>query len=202
MLELKKNSRTENTVTLQELLQQPELEGKLLNEAQTYGFVTAMAAAPNVLNPTEWIPYLWGGEEVAPFIDGTQFEEYADLVIEIWNSARPALLDGTWQWPDGCSLDDEEIVSDKTKAFTEGALQGWQLARDDWETLMPEASEDNALLGGVLLSLSMLYDPETSLIALKEHGVEGLEQFEEIFNAIPVMLCGLTQRGAILAEEQ
>ncbi|NVJ67838.1 MAG: YecA family protein, partial [Gammaproteobacteria bacterium] len=26
--------------------------------------------------------------------------------------------------------------------------------------------------------------------------------FEEIFNAIPVMLCGLTQRGVALAEEQ
>lgn len=189
-------------MNLQQLLEQPELEGKLLNEAQTYGFVTAMAAAPNVLDPTEWIPFLWGGEEVAPFTDGAQLEEYADIIIAIWNDARPALLEGTWQWPEGCTLDEEEIVSEKTKQFTEGALQGWQLARDDWETLMPEESEDNALLGGVLLSLSMLFDPETSLATLKEHGVDGLDQFEEIFNAIPTMLCGLTQRGAMLAEEQ
>lgn len=189
-------------MNLQQLLQQPELEDKLLGEAQTYGFVTAMAATPNVLNPTDWLPFLWGGDEVAPFHDAIQLEEYADIIIDIWNKARPALLEGTWQWPEGCTLDDEEIVSQATKEFTEGALQGWQLARDDWETLMPEESEDNALLGGVLLSLSMLFDPETSLITLKEHGVEGLEQFEEIFTAIPTMLCGLTQRGVMLAEQQ
>jgi len=161
-----------------------------------------MAAAPNVLDPTEWIPYLWGGEEVAPFTDGVQFEQYADLVIELWNTTRPALLDGTWKWPENYTLDEKEMVSDQTRAFTEGALQGWQLARDDWETLMPENSQDNALLGGVLLSLSLLYDPETAIETLKEHKVEGLEQFEEIYNAIPMMLCGLTQRGAELSELQ
>ncbi|WED22778.1 UPF0149 family protein [Vibrio sp. JC009] len=187
-------------MTLQELLQLPELEGKLLNEAQTIGFVTAMAAAPNVLNPSEWMPFLWGGDEVAPFADGEQLETFADLVIQIWNNTRPALLEGTWQWPEGCVLDDEDIVSEKARDFLEGVLQGYQLARDDWETLMPEESEENALLGGVLLSLSMLYDPQTALETLKEQGFEGLEQFEEIYNAIPVMLCGLTQRGVALAE--
>jgi uncharacterized protein len=48
----------------------------------------------------------------------------------------------------------------------------------------------------------MLYDPETSIATLAEQGIEGLEQFEEIFNAVPVMLCGLTQRGIALAEAQ
>ena len=65
---------------------------------------------------------------------------------------------------------------------------------------MPEDSQDNALLGGVLLSLTMLYDPETSIATLAEQGIEGLEQFEEIFNAMPTMLCGLTMRGMQLVE--
>lgn len=94
------------------------------------------------------------------------------------------------------------MVNTAARDFCEGLLQGWQIARDDWETLMPEESEDNALVGGVLLSLSMLYDPETSIATLAEQGIEGLEQFEEIFNAVPVMLCGLTQRGIALAEAQ
>ncbi|WP_159307274.1 UPF0149 family protein, partial [Klebsiella pneumoniae] len=48
--------------TLQEILQQPELENKLLNQAKTVGFVTAMPCCPNVLPPEEWLPFLWGGE--------------------------------------------------------------------------------------------------------------------------------------------
>ncbi len=103
---------------------------------------------------------------------------------------------------EGCELDDQDIVSANTRDFCEGVLQGWQLSRDDWETLMPDDSEDSALLGGVLLSLTMLYDPETTITTLAEQGMEGLEQFEEIFNAMPMMLCGLTQRGVMLAEQE
>ncbi|NVD06334.1 UPF0149 family protein [Vibrio sp. JPW-9-11-11] len=188
-------------MTLQQLLALPELEQKLINEAKTQGFVTAMAAAPNVLPPHEWLPFLWGGEEVAPFSDGEQLETYIEHIVALWNDYRPALLENRWQWPENCRLDEEEIVTQETRDFCEGVLQGWQLARDDWETIMPEDSEDNALLGGVLLSLSMLYDPETSIATLAEQGVEGLEQFEEIFNAMPTMLCGLTMRGSMLAEQ-
>ncbi|KGY12814.1 hypothetical protein NM22_08865 [Vibrio tubiashii] len=188
-------------MTLKELLALPELQDKLISEAKTHGFVTAMAAAPHQLTPHEWLPFLWGGEEVAPFSDGEQLEIYIEHIIAIWNESRPALLENRWQWPEGCAIDEEEIVTEQTRDFCEGVLQGWQLARDDWETIMPEESEDNALLGGVLLSVSMLYDPETSIATLAEQGIEGLEQFEEIFNAMPTMLCGLTMRGATLIDQ-
>lgn len=188
--------------TLQEILQQPELEDKLLNHAKTVGFVTSMACCPNVLPPEEWLPFLWGGEETAPFTDARQLEHYFQEIINLWNETRPQLLEGQWQWPAGYVLDDEEIVNQEVCDFCEGMLQGWQLARDDWEVLMPEQSSDNTLLGGVLLSLSMLYDPETSIVTLYEQGFTGLEQFTEIYHAIPVMLCGITQRGVNLAEAQ
>ncbi|MYM58170.1 UPF0149 family protein [Vibrio sp. OCN044] len=188
-------------MTLNEILAQPELKDRLINEPKTQGFVTAMAAAPNLLPPQEWIPFLWGGEEVSPFGDGEQLESYIELVIAMWNEYRPDLLEDQWVWPEECKLDDADIVNQEARDFCEGLLQGWQLTKDDWEAIMPENSEDNALLGGVLLSISMLYDPETCLATLSEQGIEGLEQFEEIFNAIPPMLCGLTARGALLVDQ-
>lgn len=188
-------------MTLNDILSLPELEGRLLGEAKTRGFVTAMASAPNILPPEEWLPFLWGGEEVAPFKDAELMESYFQTIIDIWNLYRAALLEGSWAWPEGCELDEAEIVNQAARDLCEGVLQGWQLTRDDWEVLMPQESQDNALLGGVLLSLSMLFDPETSLATLSEQGLEGLDQFEEIYHAIPVMLCGLTQRGVALAEQ-
>ncbi|WP_350940295.1 UPF0149 family protein [Vibrio metschnikovii] len=187
-------------MTLNDILSAADLEDKLLNEAKTQGFITAMALAPNVLPPSEWLPFLWGGDDTAPFSDAKQMESYFGLIIRLWNEYRPALLDGSWSWPKGCELDEEDIVTQNTRDFCEGVLQGWQLTRDDWEVLMPENSQENALMGGVLLSLSMLYDPETSLATLAEQGMNDLNQFTEIYNAIPVMLCGLTQRAADLAE--
>ncbi|GAD89278.1 hypothetical protein VHA01S_018_00660 [Vibrio halioticoli NBRC 102217] len=191
-----------NILDLAQIIAQPELEDRLLPYHQTLGFITAVAAAPHVLDPSQWVAYLWGGEETAPFSDGEQLEAYLEAVVGSWNATRPALFDDSWQWPIECGLNDQEIVTEATKEFCEGLLQGWQLAQDDWQTLMPENSQDNALLGGVLLSISMLYDPETSLATLSEEGMNGLDQFVEIFNAVPMMLCGLTQRGAVLASEQ
>ena len=186
---------------LQDILSLPELEGQLLSLEKTQGFITAMAAAPNILMPQEWLPFLWGGEE-SPFTDSEQLEQYIDEIVQMWNRTRPTLLEASWQWPEGCALDEQDIVTSQTRDFCEGILQGWQFTRDDWETLMSEDKEENALLGGVLLSITMLYDPETTIETLTEQGMEGLEQFEEIFNAMPMMLCGLTQRGIILAEKQ
>ncbi len=48
----------------------------------------------------------------------------------------------------------------------------------------------------------MLFDPETALSALEEQGIEGLGEFTEIYNAVPMMLSGLTMRGYELAEAE
>ncbi|MEJ2762572.1 UPF0149 family protein [Photobacterium sp. MCCC 1A19761] len=187
---------------LSELLQDRQLAEQLLSESQTRGFITAMAAAPHLINPSEWLAFMWGGEETSPFASHEELETYANAIVEIWNQTREALLTGTWQWPADCALDDKELVSEATREFSEGMLQGWQLARDDWETLMPEDSEDNALLGGVLLCFSLLYDPENAMEALAQEGADNLAQFEEIFHSVPTMVCGLTLRAQALVEAQ
>ncbi len=187
-------------MTLKEFLQQPELRNKLVCEAETTGFVTAMAAAPHLINPSEWLPCLWGDHEEAPFEDGAQFEQYAHLIVGLWNQTRERLLNGSWCWPEGYALDEKDIITDDVRGFAAGMLDGWHMTKDDWETIMPSDSEDNALIGGFILSLSMLYDPETSVETLSQEGVEGLDQFEEIYNAVPIMVCGLAQRATILIE--
>lgn len=77
-------------MTLHDILTLPELEDRLLNEAKTRGFVTAMASAPNILPPEEWQPFLWGGDEVAPFTDAEVMESYFQHIIDMWNVYRPA----------------------------------------------------------------------------------------------------------------
>ncbi|MGF1724077.1 UPF0149 family protein [Photobacterium nomapromontoriensis] len=188
--------------SLRTLLSNPQLAEQLLSEAQTRGFVTAMAAAPYLIDPIEWLAFLWGGEETSPFASQEELEAYANEIVNLWNESREQLLAGTWQWPEECALDDKELVTTATREFAEGLLQGWQLARDDWETIMPEESENNALLGGVLLCFSLLFDPESAIETLTQEGANGLAQFEEIFASVPMMLCGLTMRAHELADAE
>lgn len=190
------------SISLSQFISENELDACLLPAMQTEGFVTAMAAAPHIIDPSEWLAFMWGGEEEAPFTSHEQLEQYANLIVEMWNDKRGALLSNEWQWPEACSLSDAEIVNEATREYCEGMLQGWTLTRDDWETLMPEDSQENALLGGVLLSISLLFDPESSLAVMQAQGAADLAQFEEIYNGMPVMLCGLTMRACQMVEAQ
>ncbi len=187
-------------LTLTEIIASVEQPEQLLNEHQMTGFIVALAATPYLISPEEWLPYLWGGSDVAPFAEPSHLEIYCQHVVQQWNSAREQLLSGSWQWPTSCQLDDEEIVNQATRDFCEGMLQGWQLTKDDWEALMPPETENGALLGGVLLSMTILYDPETSLVTLNEAGADAIAQFEEIYQAMPMMLSGLSQRALAIAE--
>lgn len=187
------------TTPLVQFIKDNHLDAHLLSALQTEGFVTSMAAAPHVIDPSEWLSFMWGGASSAPFKTPEELEQYAEIIVNLWNLKREALLTNAWQWPKECALSGE-TVNLETREFCEGLLQGWTLSREDWETLMPENSQDNALLGGVLLSISMLFDPEAALPMMQAQGAEELAQFAEIFDAMPVMLCGLTLRGAQLAE--
>ncbi len=80
-------------MTLSEFLIQHADSAQLLNEMQTRGVVTAMAAAPHVISPSEWLPVMWGGDEQAPFESHEQFEQYANLIVDIWNAQRQQLLE-------------------------------------------------------------------------------------------------------------
>lgn len=191
-------------MNLQTFIAQKNLEEYLLTPAQTKGFVCGMAAAPYIIDPSQWLAFLWGDVEESPFESAEDLETYANLIVEEWNLSRQSLLNNTWQWPQEASLDEAEIVNEFAREYCEGLLQAIQITHDDWENLMPEDSEDNALLGGVMLTISMLYDPDTSLAILQEQDadIDALAQFEEIYNAIPNMLCGLCMRGQMLANEE
>ncbi|MHA2937980.1 UPF0149 family protein [Vibrio sp. RC27] len=189
-------------MNLTELFAQLEPTEQLMNESSTRGFITAITCAPMLLPAEEWLPFLWGGTESAPFSDGAQFEQYCQTIVELWNNTREQLLEQTWQWPNNCLLDEEQLVNQATQDFCEGFLQGWQLTQDDWQNLVEEESEDNALIGGILLTISMLYDPETAIATLEQSDAAELSQFEEIYNAIPRMVCGLTLKGLELEQAQ
>ncbi len=113
--------------SLTDFIAENGLESQLMSPMQIEGFVTALAAAPHVIDPAEWLAYLWGGEETAPFSTHEQLEQFARLVVERWNASRKALFEGNWQWPSLCQLDEAELVSEGTREFADGLLQAGAL---------------------------------------------------------------------------
>lgn len=182
-------------MSLSQFLHDNKLTSALLPEMQTRGFLTALAAAPYPIDPKEWISLLWGGAEQAPFTSHAQFEQYAQIIVEIWNQEGEDLLTHCWKWPDECTLSDDSIVNEQTREYCEGMLQGYAWTKDDWHSLIKPDSTESELLDGVLLSISLLFDPDAALLAIEEqNGAIELEQFKEIYDNMPIMLSGLTQR--------
>ncbi len=186
---------------LSNFIEQHALTDHLLPAPQIEGFITAMAAAPYPLNPTEWLSFFWHNQEKAPFSSNMQLEEFAQVVANVWNHQRQALLDNTWRWPESCpapekseDLADQNTLNQATRQYCEGLLQGWGVVLEDWHTLMPEDSSEGALLSGVLMAIGILFDPATAIAAVEQQGSAetDLAQFQEIYHSIPTMLCGLT----------
>ncbi len=190
------------TQALSQFIQEKGLSDFLLSPPTTEGFIAAMAVAPHLIDPAEWIASMWGNQDGAPFSNHDDLENYSQLIIDSWNEQRGNLLTNNWAWSDAYALCDKEIVNQSVREFCEGFLQGWGVIRDDWDNLISEDTQDSALMGGVLLSISLLFDPEAGLTMMKEQNTTDLAQFDEIFKSIPIMLCGLTVLGQQLASQK
>lgn len=186
-------------ILLAHFIEENALTRFLVPAMQTYGIITAMAAAPFQQNPSDWLPLLWGGEN-APFENTDQLEEYAGIIVTMWNTQRQALLRNQWQWPSDCALCPTTIVNQAARDFCDGLLQGWSISQDDWQLIMPKEEPSSHLLDGVLLSISILAEPEEALVNMQDQGVTELANFVEIYEAMPMMLAGISMRAAELSE--
>ncbi|CAH0533009.1 hypothetical protein VST7929_00860 [Vibrio stylophorae] len=187
--------------TLSDFVQQPELQQQLLSESQIHGVITALACAPHPIDPQEWFSLLWGGEEQSPFTSSEALEQFANLIVQLWNENRATLLQGQWQWPESCALDEEALINDETQAFAEGFLQGWQICQDDWYNLIGESEATNQMVGGCLLAFSLFCEPQAAINELVSQGIENVdEQFHELFQSTPELLNGLTYLGQQLVD--
>ena len=182
-------------MSLSDFIASHELTPFVLSSMQTQGFLSALAAAPQRIDPTQWLSLLWGATENAPFSSHEEFEQYAQIIVDIWEQQRQDLLSNNWVWPEECGLSDELIVNEATRTYCEGLLQGYAWTKEDWDTLTHENALEPELLEGVLLSISLLFDPDAAISAIEQQGGTVMDQFNEIFDGMPVMLSGLTQRA-------
>lgn len=195
--------------SLATFIEKNQLTDQLLPASQTQGFITAMAAAPYPVNPSEWITFFWGNENSAPFASAKQLEQFVDIIAQQWNEQRQLLLENNWQWPEECpppassqsEPDGNVIISSNTQHFCEGLLQGWSGVLEDWQTLLPENTLEGQILKGTLMAMSILYDPEAAIDELQQHGLgaNDIAQFKEIYESLPIMMCGLTIKACQVA---
>ena len=109
---------------------------------QLDGYLTAIALAPHMILPSEWLPEIWGEEEPV-FADAEEAQAIHAAIMGLYNENMQVLADPDAEFDpifagdtDGSTLVDP---------WAEGFIDGIALRADDWKPLF-----DDAALGGAV----------------------------------------------------
>jgi uncharacterized protein len=133
---------------LQDFLASERMPEGTMNISTLDGFLTAVAAGPQEVPPTEWLAMVWG-EGGPPFTDAAEQEEIERLILDRYDQVWRDLAGD----PPQCTPiywltnDDEEVAFD----WAEGFMVGVYLRADAWMPLI--ADETNAEMLGPILFL-------------------------------------------------
>src|SRR3954469_3029718 len=86
-----------------------------MNLEQLDGFFAALICGPDRVHPSEYLPEIWGGSEMADeeaFASQPQLKDFLDLVMRHWNAIAETLQSGDVHLP--LLLEDDEASPTRT----------------------------------------------------------------------------------------
>jgi uncharacterized protein len=114
------------------------------------GFFTALICGPEMVSPSECLPYVWGNElsNDGVFQSLEEAQKVLNLALRHWNTIAGTLYKGRVYFP---FLLEGEDGSAKGNDWAKGFLRGVDLRRDSWNELVNDKQH-----GGCLVPIFML----------------------------------------------
>lgn len=79
---------------LDDILMKYGHDDSILCISELDGFLTAIVSSPNMIQPNQWFPVIWGGEAYAPEWESEQeFQQFMSLVVRHMNSIIEVLIE-------------------------------------------------------------------------------------------------------------
>ncbi len=124
------------------------------------GFFTALICGPEMVSPSEYLPYVWGNElsNDGVFQSLEEAQNVLNLALRHWNTIASTLYKGRVYFP--FLLEDEDGLA-QGNDWAKGFLRGMGLRRASWNELV-----DDEQHGGSLVPVFMLayeHDPDPKL---------------------------------------
>ena len=189
---------------LRAFLEHPSRPAGTLTYHELQGFLFTVVSAPELIQPSEWLPIVFGDQEV----DYASAEKAAAIIGQImalYNTTNAAVLDPPTLLPADCSLRDDVLANFEDDApiaqWSRGFLHGHQWLEELWKETVPEELDDE--LGSILMTLSFFSSRE---IAAAFHGesTTGEQPFEATADAIhqvlPTAVAQYAHMGRLIAE--
>ena len=136
---------------------------------QTCGFTLAVASAPEIITPLEWLPCLFHQDRLPDFPSETDREEAISLLIRLadhWTAqiaGRPP-QDALLELPDGCWFVSGKGPSVAVREFCKGYLSGYRWLQRAWDLALQDVgAEDREKLvfnATIMACLTLHYSDE------------------------------------------
>jgi uncharacterized protein len=123
------------------------------------GFFTALVCGPEMVLPSEYLPYVWGSEQSRSGIFETleEAQDILDLVTRHWNTIAGILYRGRVYFP--FLLEDEGGLA-QGNDWAKGFMRGMGLRRDSWSELVNDEQHGGSLVPIFTLAYEHDADPK------------------------------------------
>lgn len=176
------------SITLEAYLNDVRRRAHTLRYHALQGFLFTIAAAPDLVAPFEWLPFVFGAEPAGETVD--EFNIILAGVMHEYNAINEGVFAGRPTLPAGCIFLAEPLANLEPEApisqWSQGFVTGHEWLGELWEQALPDDWEDE--FGAILMTLSF-YASRQIATALSDETGSTLEKMagslREVF--IPAM---------------
>lgn len=188
---------------LKKFLGRPGRPPGTLSYHELQGFLFAIAAAPDLVRPSEWMPMLFG-EAGASYQNINEARMVMTALMETYNAIVTAVNERRPALPGDCLFKPATLENLETDApvsqWSRGFARGHMWLEESWEAPLPEDME--AELAAVLMTLSFFSSRKIAKTFAKESRARMPRMAETMREILPDAMIeyaaiGRTVRGAL-----
>jgi uncharacterized protein len=168
---------------LKQFLASPQRPRGTMSYHELQGFLFAVACAPDLVKPSEWIPLIFNEEE-ACYESLEEAQSVMQALMEMYNSINTQVFTGKVALPDDVTCHEPALENTGESAalaqWSRGFLQGHDWLTELWDHYTPEALDEE--LGSSLMILSFFSSRKLAEAYYKEtvkSRIHSLEEFAE-----------------------
>jgi uncharacterized protein len=183
----RKSPHSRREARLKAFLARPSHPEGTLTLGELRGFLFALNSAPELVKPSDWIPFIFANEEPG-FRDMEEAEEVMEALMDLYNDVNVSVLAEGPSLPPGCvfldppmaNLEPEAPVSQWARGFSAGHM--W--LEEAWDRYLPEEMEEE--MGAALAALAFFASPSMAeKMAAELPGADAtVERLAEMFRRV------------------
>lgn len=146
---------TPTTRALRDFLEHPSRPADTLSYHETQGFLFTVAAAPELVQPSEWLPIIFA-EHDPGYSSLEEANQILGELMEVYNDINRGVLEEHPSLPSDCTvypnvLDNLEPSAPLSR-WCRGFLIGYEWLEELWDVEMPDDMDEE--VGAMLMTLS------------------------------------------------